>query len=356
MTRSPLAPQTGARLYLNTASTGLPCDATAEAMRTAASDWQSGNNTLADWDTYINQARSAFAELVGVDTAEIAVGSHLSSTAGMVAASLKPGSRVLIASEDFTSVNGPFLQHRERGVQVQSVPLEALIDSITPGIDWVAVSSVQSSDGRMIDVGELTEIAHAGGARVFVDATQAAGWLPINATNIDVLACSAYKWLGCPRGTSFTRVAPHLWDELTAINAGWYAAEKIHESYYGDRLELASTARRFDLSPAWMLFQGAVPALRHILKLGVQNIWQHDLHLANMFRQQIGQPPTGSAIVAVAASAETARALESAGVKASPRNGKVRLSFHWYNDSLDVDVAARCWTPQQVHVALEWRH
>jgi len=47
----------------------------------------------------------------------------------------------------------------------------------------------------------VIDAAAAHDARVVVDATQACGWLPLDAGRIDVLACSAYKWLCSARGT-----------------------------------------------------------------------------------------------------------------------------------------------------------
>ena len=46
----------------------------------------------------------------------------------------------------------------------------------------------------------------AAGARVFVDATQAVTAVPTDLGHVDYLACSAYKWLCCPRGLAFLYV------------------------------------------------------------------------------------------------------------------------------------------------------
>ena len=54
----------------------------------------------------------------------VAIGNQVSTFTGLVAAALPDGARVLAAEEDFTSVLFPFLAHADRGVRVQTVPLE----------------------------------------------------------------------------------------------------------------------------------------------------------------------------------------------------------------------------------------
>jgi cysteine desulfurase len=53
--------------------------------------------------------------------------------------------------------------------------------------------------GAIHPVAEITEIAHAHGVAVLVDATQAVGKVPVSVGDIDFLACSAHKFYG-PKG------------------------------------------------------------------------------------------------------------------------------------------------------------
>ena len=90
--------------------------------------------------------------MLGRDPSEVATGSQASQFVGLVAASLRPRSVVLAAEEDFTSVLFPFLR---ADLDVRLVPLDRLVDSITSEVDLVAVSAVQSADGRLIDLAAL---------------------------------------------------------------------------------------------------------------------------------------------------------------------------------------------------------
>ena len=102
-----------------------------------------------------NAAAPCFATLLGRDPSEVATGSQASQFVGLVAASLRPRSVVLAAEEDFTSVLFPFLR---ADLDVRLVPLDRLVDSITEDVDLVAVSAVQSADGRLIDLAALADV------------------------------------------------------------------------------------------------------------------------------------------------------------------------------------------------------
>ena len=126
---------------------------------------------------------------------------------------------------------------------------------------------------------------------------------------------------------------------LRARNAGWYAGEDVWASTYGAPLRLASNARRFDISPAWLSWLGAVPSMALLKQLGIPNVHAYNVALANRFAERIGMPAPNSAIVSVPRT-EAAKALRSADFVVSERNGATRLSFHFYNTTDDADRAA----------------
>lgn len=326
--------------YLNTATYGLPPQTAFDALRAAADEWRHGSCGFDRWDRSVGAARASFARLARVPEADVAVGSTVSGFSGLIAAALPAGARVLCAQEDFTSVLFPFLAQERRGVQVELVPLAGIAEALGARHDLVAVSAVQSADGRVADLGAIAAAAAHHGARTYVDATQAMGWLPLDCSRFDYTACSAYKWLLCPRGTSFFTIRPEHRDELLPHAAGWYAGEEVASSYYGAPLRLAADARRFDLSPAWLSWVGAAPALALLDGLGVETIRAHDLRMANRLRAGLGLPPGDSAIVSVSGlPADAAERLAAAGVMAAGRGGALRLSCHLYTTERDVDRA-----------------
>lgn len=327
-------------VFLNTASLGLPPAATLTAMRTDLDRWERGEAAPPDYDVVVDRARRSFAGLVGVDPSWVSVGSQVSPFVGLVADSVPDGGHVVGFEGDFTSVIFPFLAHERRGVTTTLVPLEAIADSIDDQCDWVAVSAVQSADGRIADLISITEAAARHDARVMIDMTQSCGWLPLDASQFDVTVTGAYKWLCCPRGTSFMTVSPEVAPYLVPQWANWYAGEDIWSSIYGPPLRLAADARQFDMSPAWMNWVGTAASLELFGEIGVGAIHEHDLSLSHAASERLGIASTDSAIISldVAHIADLGDRLERAGIAAAMRQGGLRVSFHLYNTLADVEA------------------
>lgn len=335
-------PQPG---WLNTASYGLPPRPAWEALQHALDDWRHGSTSWEVWDESTGRARASFARLIGADSADVSVGAAVSQQIGLIAASLPDGARVLAPDIEFGSNIFPYQMHASRGVEVRTVPLTRLMDCIDDSIDLVALSAVQSSTGEVTDLAAVADRAHAAGALVVADVTQAAGWLPLDVVHVDALACAAYKWLCSPRGTAFLYISRRLRDRVRPLAAGWYAGEDVHANYYGPRLDLARNARRFDLSPAWHCWVGAAPALELLEQVGIDRVHAHNVRLANRFRTGLGLPESDSAIVSVTIPDADTR-LAAAGIRAATRAGSLRASFHLYSTEADVDAAVAALTGQ----------
>jgi len=324
--------------YLNTASYGLPPRPAFEAFAAVADEWRHGRTEWMVWNQQVDVARGLFARLVNVSPADVSVGSQVSAFVGLVAVSLSPGDRVVCAEEDFTSVLFPLLAMESRGVVVDLVPLDSLADAVTDDVALVAVSAVQSADGRVADLDAIAAAASAAGALTLIDATQACGWLPLDASRFDYVVCATYKWLLGPRGCALMTVRPAAAERLTPVLAGWFAAESKRASY-GGPLRLADGARRFDVSPAWFSWVGQAPALELLLDVGVDAIHAHDVGLANRFRTGLGLSPGDSAIVSIAPPAGAADRLRAAGVAFADHGDLLRFSFYLYTVTDDVDRA-----------------
>jgi selenocysteine lyase/cysteine desulfurase len=324
--------------WLNTASYGLPPRPAWDALQAALADWREGRTSWEPWDESVGRARAAFARMTGATPDDIAVGATVSGLLAPVAAMLPAGARVVVPEIEFTSNLFPWLVHADRGVTVDTVPLDKLADAIGADTTLVAFSLVQSATGEIAPVDDILAAASGHGALVCVDATQACGWLPVRADRFDVMACAAYKWLMAPRGAALCYLAPGLRERMRPLQAGWYAGQDVHESYYGPPLRLVGSARRFDTSPAWFSFVGAAPAIELLNEIGIEAVQAHNVRLARRFLAGLGLPPPQSAIVSVARPGVAER-LAAAGVRAATRAGQARLSFHLYTTEADVDRA-----------------
>lgn len=193
LVRTEFAPKT---TYLNTASTGLLPARTLAAMRDAAASAAEGQPL--DMFADVEASRAAYARLVGVPATRVATGASVATFSGLVAASLPPGAEVLTAEADFSSLVNPLYTRGD--LKVRSVPLERLAESVGPDTALVAVSSVQSADGRLADLAALRDAARAHGARTLIDASQSNGWLPL-------AAATSTSWSPSPTSGSCARAA-----------------------------------------------------------------------------------------------------------------------------------------------------
>src|SRR4051794_38798081 len=224
--------------WLNTASYGLPPDSAWEALQGALEDWRGGRTSWEHWGDFTAGARAAFAALVGVAPEAGATGATVSELVGLVAASIPDGARVLAPDIDFASVLFPFMVQERRGVEVRLVPPAALASAVDASTDVVAFSAVQMATGEVADLDAVASAAAEPGALPPVDATQACGWLPIDATRFDIVVCHAYKWLMSPRGTAFIAIRSDDLERIVPAAAGWFAGEDVHGSYFGPPLRL----------------------------------------------------------------------------------------------------------------------
>jgi selenocysteine lyase/cysteine desulfurase len=317
--------------YLNTASIGIPSAAVADAVAGAIAGWRTGAGRAPEFDEPVARARAGFAELVGVGVERVTIGPAVSALLGLVAAAVPDGARVLVADGEFTSVTWPFAAQAERGVEVTEVDLGE-VGRQAGEFDLVAVSTVQSADGRLVDLDAL-RAARASGTRVVLDATQSLGWLDADLSWADAVVAAGYKWLLSPRGAAWMAIRPEL--AAVPVSAGWYAGADRWADVYGLPMTLAPDARALDTSPAWYCHVGAAVALPWLAGLDRAAVHAHCVGLADVFRAGLGMEPAGSAIVSVRREGARER-LAAAGIVSAARAGGARLAFHLYNTEADV--------------------
>lgn len=328
------------RGYLAVASIGIPPRSAVEALRADLDAWSIGFRDPEGYDAGIERARASYGRLVNMPVDRIAQGSQTSVLASLVAAAVPQGAEVLCIDGDFSSLMFPFLQRPD--ITVRTVPLTALADSITERTWLVAFSMVQSRSGIVSDAAAIVEAAARHGAYTMCDFTQAAGVLPVDASLFDVTVCHTYKWLCSPRGVAFMTLSERFDPLLTPLQAGWYAGDDVWRSTYGPAIKLAPNARRFDVSPAWQAWIGAEQSLALFADLDIAEIWAHTSALGDALCDAVGIPQQHQPIVTWDdPDGENIARLMDAGIRISGRAGRLRASFHLWNDLSDVDAVVR---------------
>lgn len=330
--------------FLDSCSYGPPPRPAWDAMQRTLAEWRAGATSWRPWAESVDTSRAIFADLVGAAPEDIATGASVSQLLAPVAAAVPDGATVLVPDIEFTSGVFPFAVHADRGIRVRTAPLAELADAIDRSTFLVSLSAVQSATGEVADIPAIAARARAAGCVIHVDATQAAGWLPLSAGEVDFLSAHAYKWLCAPRGSAFLTIHPQLADRhpllaerMRPLAANWFSGSE--GAYYGMPLRLAAGARAYDISPAWHSWAGTAPALDVIAAVGVSAIGNYDVALANRFRAGLGLDPGNSAIVSVALPEGAIEGLRAAGIRFTVMDGRARLAFHLYTTAADVDAA-----------------
>ncbi|MEJ8279126.1 aminotransferase [Pseudonocardia spirodelae] len=339
--------------YLNTASIGIPPLRASAVVADAVARWAAGLGSPRDFDDDVEAARAAFAALAGVPAADVAQGSTASGLIGPLAASVPDGTRVLVAAGEFSSVTRPFALQGHRGVRVTEAPLSELAERAGEH-DLVAVSVVQSADGRLADLDGLFAARARSGVRLLLDVTQAAGWLPLRLDGADAVVGAGYKWLLAPRGAAWLARRPSWvdgppgaggWPEVVPHGAGWYGTvDRWTGGLYTPDAPARPGPPGGEESPVWFAHAGAAVTLPWLASLDPGLVHAHCTGLADALRERLGMAPAGSAIVSVRTE-DAARRLAAAGITAAVRDGAARLSFHLSTTLDDVEAAAAALRP-----------
>ena len=288
---------------------------------------------------------------------------------------LSPGDHVISTDLEHNSVLRPLYDLQTRGVFVDFVPadrlgnvryedFEALFRENTKAIVCTHASNLT---GNVLDIVRISEIAHAHGALLIVDASQSAGVIPIDMQkmDIDVLCFTGHKGLMGPQGTGGLCIRPGI--EIRPLlrgGTGVHSYDKNQPQAYPTRLE-AGTLNSHGLA-------GLDAALDFLLAKSVEKIYARERLLMRRFYEAVRDIPgvmvygdfsrdERAAIVALNIrdydSSEVSDALFTdygiatrPGAHCAPRmhealgtvkQGAVRFSFSYFNTEAEVDTAIR---------------
>jgi selenocysteine lyase/cysteine desulfurase len=324
--------------YFAAASNGILPRTAVAAMIADLQRCGRGEVAPADYDPVVAQTRASYASLVGVPAEWVAIGAVTSVLVANIAAGLPDGAEVLVGQTEFTSVVLPFLAGSR--LNVRTVPLPELAAAITVQTALVAFSLVQSATGEVIPAEPILTAARRHQALTLADLTQAAGVLPVRASDFDFTVAHTYKWLCTPRGVAFLTIRPEAADRLIAVAAGWYSADDPWGNCYWPQLAPAATARRFDTAPAWQVFVGARESIGLFATADIDALWAHSSALGDQLCRGVGIPEQHRAVVSWPDPDHRQLAqLTAAGLRASGPLGLIRVAFAAWNNADDVEAA-----------------
>jgi cysteine desulfurase family protein (TIGR01976 family) len=219
----------------------------------------------------IAHARAAMADLFNCEKDEVVVGQNMTTItyaiSRAIARELQPGDEILLTTLDHDANYSPWKALEEKGVVIRQVDIREtdctldvaeLKTKLNEKTRLVAVGYASNSVGTINPIAEITRLAHAAGAMIYVDAVHYAphGLIDVKALDCDFLVCSPYKFFGPHMGALYGKrqhlqsLRPYKVRPCTdQIPDRWESGTQIHEliAGIGAAVEyLAELGRRCD--------------------------------------------------------------------------------------------------------------
>jgi cysteine desulfurase family protein (TIGR01976 family) len=153
-------------------------------------------------DACVAEARTEVARLFGAEERGVVFGPSMTAlTMRFAQCAIEPGDQVVCTRLDHDAnvrpwvLAGADVRFAEPTPELE-LPAAAVEAVLTEDTKWVCVTAASNALGAIPDLAGIAAAARAVGARVYVDAVHAAPHRRLDASQYDVLACSAYKWFG----------------------------------------------------------------------------------------------------------------------------------------------------------------
>jgi selenocysteine lyase/cysteine desulfurase len=305
------------------------------------------------------RCRELTGRLLGVPAGDIAFLSSASEGIGQLVGWLdwRPGDNVVVEDIEFPSDVYPWTRLRAQGVEVRVIRPErgtASLDHLVTAMDArtrvLAVSQVSYLTGRRYRLEDLRALADVTGALLSVDATHAAGVVPVEAEYADVLVSSCYKFLLAVHGAAVFYRNPRRLAALQPLTVGWHSADGPHDHTEPTDFVLPAEARRFEAgNPPFLALAVLENALEYLAAVGIDRIEAHVLALGSQLWDALearGLPlltPRDprqrgpNVCFAWPDPAGLVRELAARDVLVWGDSGRMRVSFHAYNDQSDIE-------------------
>ena len=355
-------------VHLNHAAVAPWPGRTVAAVQDFARQNQSGQSSrYADWLRQETRLRAQCCRLLNAaDPAEIALLKNTSEALCMVALGLdfRPGDNVVSSNQEFPS--NRLVWERLEGVELREVdlysaasPEQALEAACDRHTRLLTISAVQYASGLRMDLERLGQFCTRRDLLFCVDAIQQLGALPLDvqATQADFVMADGHKWLLGPEGLALFYCAEDRLERLRVLEYGWRSVASpsaFHQRGQG----LAPGARRFECGSPNMLGIHALSASLSLFEeLGMPR-------LSGLLMQKVGRllellraletvqilspldPTRQSGIISLTVSGMDAVTLQARllrhGVLCAARDGRLRLSPHFYTPEAQLEYAVEC--------------
>lgn len=226
--------QAGLR-YFNNASLGtcpeLVVKATEQFRRTL--DSFPSKYMWGGWSEQKEGVRAMAADMFKVSAETMALIHNTTEGMNLIASSLdlKEGDEVLLSNHEHTSARIPWQYWQEsKGIKLKNVEIPLLPESetevvevfkraITPKTKVISIVHITNTNGMMLPVKAISEMAKENGILVAVDGAQSMGMLDLDLNDLgcDFFTSSTHKWLFSPKGMGLFYATEEAQEQLKAL-------------------------------------------------------------------------------------------------------------------------------------------
>jgi selenocysteine lyase/cysteine desulfurase len=312
-----------------------------------------------------------YAGLINADVSEVAYVTNTSAGEALVVKALglpERGGRIVTDALHFFGSFHLYNELEAAGMDVviirpredHQIHLEDMAAAMNDQTVLVAVSAISTINGFQHDLAALTEMAHAYGAKIYVDAIHAIGAVPfdVKASNIDFMAGGSFKWMMGDMGLGFAYMRADLIDQVQRPWAGYQQLARFssHVYPYDTPGDVAfETGARDDATGLFAMGTYSNTGVAHLdwsldylSRLGVENIQAHRQPLIEKARREMpalgfepltAEDSTGPLIswARENAYAELHERLQAAQVQVSLSRHRLRISPSVFNTEADID-------------------
>lgn len=353
------------RIYVNSCSQGALSIDVDEAMRAYLDSWHESGSPWEMWVEQVERLRARFATSIGAGVDEIAVMPSASAGINAIASAVTfdgPRSHVVIGDFEFPTMAQVWIAQERRGATIRrahasgdSLPLDAYEAVIDERTLVVPATHVCFRNGHKADIAGLVRVAHHRGAYVFLDDYQRTGSGPIDvhALGVDFMVTGCLKYLLAAAGVGFLYVRRDLIGQLEPTVTGWFGRVNPF-AFRIDAIDWPAGANRFETgTPPVPNAYAALAGLDLLDRIGCETAGRHIDRLVERYvsaargagfvvRTPIDPARRGPLVVVQSVNSPGAPALvtrlAARGIIASCRGNGLRVSFHAYNTSADVDA------------------
>ncbi|MEY9178881.1 cysteine desulfurase/selenocysteine lyase [Bradyrhizobium sp. USDA 326] len=307
----------------------------------------------------LERVRARLGKLWHIDSDEIGVVSNVAEGISMVFESMvwQDGDNVCFDASEYPSVVAPFVL---AGAKVPEIRFadgtgpDRILQKVNSRTRLIAVSYVSYLNGERFDLVRLRAKADEVGAILIVDYSQAAGYLPIEASIADFAFSACYKWLlgvtGCAVAY-WNRNRQPGWHPATG---GWHSLASGSRLDYTNGLTLRQDALRFSRGnpshASLYVLDGALAFLAGYDAHAIQNHVQtltvdlHDrLSAAGIAASTPRDTNRHGASICIDGDFDQSVVdnLHRRGVYIWGGRGRLRISFHGFNQRAELDTIMR---------------